>query len=388
MRLKMSIQSKNNLAYVMTYKNVLADIKRNRLTPGARLIPITELAKKYDVSYMTAQRAIKMLQDEGVLEAKKGSGIFIKNLDNKNENGSKGNGFSYSPNNITSNIQDKSAVKSISIVLPFWLSWHGKAAVYSTVRGFMEISQKQGWKTDLITKDGNFVDLKFSQKIIDRDVDGLLWIAPNPWDITNIVRLIDKGIEVIPTGRGFPDIPLDAVEIDLLDLGSQIVNFCISKEHDKILILSGNIEEPFLDTISATIVKGIKNELQTRNINLSDNVVCQACMPPEDLKHAKLAIEEHADANAIICMSETIFPAIEDLDKRNFYKDPSSIVIINCTGEHGHNPDYVGRIPVVKISRPYEDIGRAAGLRLLNKWQGEKPNGLDLKAKMIIPDSL
>lgn len=383
----MTIAAKDTLAYIKTYKSVLRDIKAHDISPGTRLLPLTEMAKKYKVSYMTVQRAVKMLQDEGVLEAKRGGGIFVNdpggNLQDK-EN--RNNNITASSKTIVNNTGEQNKTKNISAIVPYWVSWHGKAAVYSTIKGFMEIGEKQGWKIDLVFKQDNFVDLDFSNKMLKRGVEGLLWIAPNPWDLANIVRLIDNGLEIVTTGRGFPEIPLDAVEVDLLDMGAKIVEYCISNNHEKMLILSANIKEPFIDTISASIVEGIRKAVKARKMPFADDQICQVCMPPDALKHTKMALEEHPDANAIVIMSETIIPAIEALEKNNFYKNPSSMVIINCTGEHGINPDYIGRIPVLKVSRPYEKIGQVAALRFMEKWEGKKLETPDLKVKLITPN--
>lgn len=384
----MTIVSKNSLAYVKTYNSVLADIQGHGLTPGTRLVPLTELAKKYDVSYMTVQRAVKMLQEEGILEAQKGSGIFVKDINGIDKNKTSGEeGFTASSKSIANNVQNKTKPRNVCMVLPYWISGHGKAAIYSIVRGFVEIGEKQGWKSDLLFKEDNIVSLDFSNKILNRGIDGVLWIGPSPWDLTNIVRLIDNGLDVITTGRGFPEIPLDAVEADLLDLGAKIVQYCITNKHDNILILSANITNPFKDTISAEIVEGIRKSMREKNLPFSEERVCQVCMPPEELKHAKRALEEHPDVNAIVIMSETIFPAVEELDKKGFFKDPSSRIIINCTGDYGNNPGFVGRIPVAKVTRPYENIGQSAARKFIEKWGGEKGEYPDLKARIIEPKS-
>lgn len=382
----MTIASKNSLAYVKTYNNVLADIQGHGLTPGTRLVPLTELAKKYDVSYMTVQRAVKMLQDEGILEAQKGSGIFVKDLTGLDKTKSSSDSeITASSKSIANELHNKTKPRNVCMVLPYWVSGHGKAAIYSLVRGFVDIGEKKGWKSDIIFKDNNIVTLDFSEKMLNRQIDGVLWIGPSPWDLTNIVRLIDNGLDVITTGRGFPEIPLEAVEADLIDLGIQIVEYCLSRQHDNIVILSANINNPFKDTISAEIVEGIRRAMQAKNRQLSDEQICQVCMPPEELKHTKRAMEEHPDANAIVIMSETIFPAIEDLDKKNFFKDPASMVIINCTGDYGTNPNHIGRIPVAKVTRPYENIGQAAALKFIEKWEGEKRDYPDLHIKIIEP---
>jgi DNA-binding GntR family transcriptional regulator len=65
------------------YRRVVDDItekiKRADLTPGERLPTYAQLAEQYGVSVSTAQAALRILRDRGLIEGHQGKGTFIAN---------------------------------------------------------------------------------------------------------------------------------------------------------------------------------------------------------------------------------------------------------------------------------------------------------------------
>src|SRR5690554_4448935 len=59
-------------------KRMRDDIVSLGLEPGTRIQPLRELAVRYDTSYITARKAINMLCSEGLLDSRRGAGIYIR----------------------------------------------------------------------------------------------------------------------------------------------------------------------------------------------------------------------------------------------------------------------------------------------------------------------
>ncbi|MFI1967844.1 GntR family transcriptional regulator [Streptomyces cinnamoneus] len=64
--------------YVQITNALRAAILTKTLTPGERLPSQNELTKRYQVSRATVQRALRDLQDEGLIVARQGSGVFVR----------------------------------------------------------------------------------------------------------------------------------------------------------------------------------------------------------------------------------------------------------------------------------------------------------------------
>lgn len=64
-------------AYERVAESIRDDIRRGDLRPGDRLPGNRALAERYDVALGTAQKALRLLQDEGWLKASPSVGVFV-----------------------------------------------------------------------------------------------------------------------------------------------------------------------------------------------------------------------------------------------------------------------------------------------------------------------
>lgn len=73
----MEYQNSNLMVYFQFYLRLKNDILRKDLAPGARLATLDELADQYGVSNGSVRRALDMLEREGLIQKKRGAGIFV-----------------------------------------------------------------------------------------------------------------------------------------------------------------------------------------------------------------------------------------------------------------------------------------------------------------------
>jgi DNA-binding GntR family transcriptional regulator len=52
-------------------------IMAGELTPGDRLPSYTEMNKHFDITVTTAQRSLRILKNEGLVEGRQGKGLFV-----------------------------------------------------------------------------------------------------------------------------------------------------------------------------------------------------------------------------------------------------------------------------------------------------------------------
>ena len=71
------------------YRQLMDSIKRKilsgELAVGDKLESERDMSKKYNISRMTVRKALKFLENEGVLESIRGSGTYVKNLPKNND---------------------------------------------------------------------------------------------------------------------------------------------------------------------------------------------------------------------------------------------------------------------------------------------------------------
>jgi DNA-binding transcriptional regulator YhcF (GntR family) len=64
--------------YQQVANSLRASILTKKLGPGEKLPSGTELAERFSVARMTAQQAIRVLKDEGLVVSRQGSGVFVR----------------------------------------------------------------------------------------------------------------------------------------------------------------------------------------------------------------------------------------------------------------------------------------------------------------------
>lgn len=340
-----------------------------------------------NVSYMTAQKAIKALQIQGVLEARPGDGVYITGKPKPFE----GSIVSFLETNDGGGKPAKNGCGSytIAVVMPYWVCERGEAQIYRIIRGILAQSDPHHWSIELIHNSGDLSTHEsshpdFIDKIESRKPDGIVWLQPILSHKMNLMRLVDRGHKVVVTGREFPDIPVACVQMDLADLAKKSIDYLIEKGSDKIAMLTGPIEGQFKDPHSVDIVKAFKSEFNRRGIDFSDELICQAAFSTYDSMIVHSFIEAHPDINGIVCLHELhIIEELEKMDCTGFFS--SAINMVNTSGIY-----YQGRYNLFKcfsmanVQWPLENIGRGIIREFEKEWLDEYENKpIDLSVSIL-----
>lgn len=332
---------------------------------------------------MTAQKAIKALQLQGVLEAKPGDGLYIvgdlKPLEESVQE------FIYKQND--SKIQ-KSKTLSIGIVMPFWLSQRGDGAIYELVKGIVSESDKYHCPVELIHNSSNESELPaFVNKIHRRNFSGIAWLQPPPWHKMNLMRLIDLGYDVVITGRNFKDIPTQCVRFDHQDMAKKIADFFFEEiGAKKIGVFTGPIEGFIPDPYSVDIVNALQEEFSRRGRELPHENICQAFLSQRHDLIVKDFISNNLDLDGLICLHELLVPDIENMDKANAFGRKEKIPMIDISGIFNISQHQMEHIKIVGLEWPLENMGKAVIRKFEDKWLTVNDAGtekIDLSVNLI-----
>ena len=372
---------------ILTYEKICADVAHDKLPAGTKLKSIQELAKRYQVSYLTAQKAVKMMQKNGIVKCRRGDGTYLTGVAPIN-NGTSSDSAPYG----TATIQDPDKVYSIGMVMPYWINVtnEGAMAFHRATKGFLSQLDNQRLRIEMINNEFHeAAKPDFVEKIIQKNLDGIYWVAPQPEHQMNIMRLIDKGIVVVGTGRRFPDIPFTSTFVDMTDMAAKIAEYCANKDKKNIIVLCGVLEGELMDANSAEFVTCFRASLSNHHIDLQDNQIGQTAIFTRDnkvlMELGRNFLERHPEADAIISYHDAFFPLIEELDTKDFWENPESMIVVDVNAEFGFNYTQVGRLPVIRILMPIETLGCAAALEFEKKWLGKANNVLDLTVTLSPP---
>ncbi len=368
----------------------------NKLAPGTKLKPIHELAKQYKVSYLTAQKAVKLLQNEGVVISRRGDGTYVADIAAKRALG----GMEQVPPAVPTvgsgpqTARQGVAECSIGIIMPYWMSDQGAMAFHRITKGFLNHIDRHHWRVEMINSAYHEAALpNFVDKIVARDLKGIFWVTPQPEHQMNMMRLMDRGVATVAAGRRFPDLPLKSFFADMTDLAEKMVDYCLKRNHKKIILLTGLIEGQEADANSVTIVKEVRKALKAKGRELPDSNIGQAAIFTYENKVLEILVrhflQQHSDADTIISYHEEFFPIIEALDKQDFWPRAEKMIIMNVNGEFAFNRNCIGRVPVTRISLPLENMGVASAREFENLWLNqESDHPVDLSVRLICPDGL
>ncbi len=377
--------TKADSLYKRTAEKIYSSLVINKANPGEKLLPIKILCKNYDISYLTAQRAISYLQKEGILISKRGSGTYLteKILDeakNKRIQMIAGSSPQTPVTEIMESMERKS--RSIGIIFPYWMKEHGEFAYHKIVRGFLNSIDTLNWRVEMINNFSHQASHPdFVDKIIEKRIDGILWLSPQIEHKMNIMRLIDHNLYVVGVGRAFPELPFKSIFADFDELAKKIVKK-YWKSGKKVVLLIGPTEGLLRDENSCTFAEKMKEALRLENFELPDeNIGATAIFTPGCKELEKLTIDflsHHADADIIVCYHEEFLSAIEKLDNQNFWKSPRP-TILSINADFGLRIEKAGTIPVNLINLPLESLGTVAARNFKEKWTSEPLEPFDIK---------
>lgn len=368
-----------------TYNKIAEELASNNYSIGTKLQPIRLLAKKFNVSYLTAQRAIKAMQLQGALDARPGDGLYVVGtakpltcsvmelLSKKSE-----------PCVRSAEIESRST-RSIGVIMPFWLSSRGGAAIYEMVKGMVSESDKYHWPVELIHNAGNESELpEFVDKIHRRNLKGIVWLQPTTWHKMNLMRLIDIGYEVVVTGRRFTDIPVKCVKFDHQDMAKKVVEFFKRRNISNVGMLTGPIDGYIVDPYSVDIVDAVRCELEKNGLSLPYENICQAYLSHRYELIVEDFIRNTAGLQGLICLHELLMPAIEKLDKEGLFGTGKQVPLLDVSGIFNRYSHDMQGIEVVGVGWPLENMGRAVIRPFEQKWLNQEiADDIDLSVEII-----
>jgi DNA-binding LacI/PurR family transcriptional regulator len=354
-----------------TARRIAAEIARQELAPGARIQPLRELAGTYGVSYVTAQRAVKVLQEQGLLEAHPGDGIYVKK-------GGLGAVAEIKPG-------QPPVTKRVAIVQPYWIQSFGAMAIHRIIKAFMEQSDAHGWPVELIY--GSEDDARrpeFVDKFIQRGIDGVVWLRPVGLHRMNLMRLVDRGVSVVLCGRRFPELPIPAVAEDYGDIARKTLAWCREQGIVQPALLLGMLSGDGIDPYSRDLLAAYREAAKEPGYSFPSGSICQAQGVPRALHILERFVHENPDADAFVCPFSSLLKNLRDMVFAGHWKDPSRIAVIDLMYEYEQDELHdLGGMRLLKVLNPFEAMGEALCRVLASEWTEAPENEpIDLSVRI------
>lgn len=315
------------------------EICNGRFRPGDQLPTVRELAHKTKLGYNIVNRAISVLEKDGLVQKKRGAGTFISNdvkLSNK-----------------------KDTIK-IAVILPPWAENASQYVVSGLLHGVNFQTLSCGYRLELVPnqKDESF-KYDFVDKVLSYGVDGVIWLQPMPMHEANLAVLAHEKIPLAVTGRRFPNLPIECVTENVDRTAQLVINLMKEQGRKSLVMLSG----PILDAYSADRINAIKKESAAKEIQFDDDSVIVSfdhyggLFGHED--GVKRFLEKHSDFDTVFSL-HPVLKEVVNIHQSGIKHCPKDFIVVEMGADVLPIRQQWPQIPIYTIDWPLSEMGKKA----------------------------
>ncbi|MBN1482459.1 GntR family transcriptional regulator [candidate division KSB1 bacterium] len=349
--------------YFQIKDDIFKDIESGKFMAGERLPAERLLAEKYGVTRMTIRQAIKLLVDQGFLQARQGSGTYIAER---------------SPS------ANQSENKIIGVLLPDIQ----RGIMIDLIRGIEDEAHSRGYNTILCNTDNRWDKAEgYAGQLIANNVKGVIFVPIQ--DIENGARKEEKNRDLIDKfmNRGTPIVLVDhECKIKSTDIvvsdnfagGYELTRYLIDMGHRRIAIVYDFEETSISDRIA-----GYQKALRDYNIEFDPRLIqkIKEYGFTESFSELIKTIIHNIKATALFAMNDLLAADVY------YHADKLKLHIPRDISVVGYDDlPFAERLrtPLTTIHQPLYQMGRESFYLLFERLQ--KPQG-QFK-KVILPNRL
>ncbi|EIP99611.1 transcriptional regulator [Opitutaceae bacterium TAV1] len=369
-------KSSDRLLHVRVANRLLDHLRKENLEPETRIKALRELAQDYEVSYQTIQKSVQLLKTRGVLDIRKGDGIYlVQSLDSEKKTPTE------PPAEDSGNTAKKRQRQTdhvIAVVTPVWASdelpeHFGQPAIHRLLAGFLAECDQYHWGIEMIynAPPDEAARPEFVDKILRRGVDGVLWLRPDVGHRMNMMRLIDRGLFVVGCGRQFPEIPTRNVSEDHAKIATACLQWLKARGKTQIGMLTavaeGRQADPFAVELNAIFAHAAEQE----GLSLPASAICQAFRLPTAIREdvLRLFFQRNRHINGIICAYNPLLSVLEQLALRDELPQVNDLICVDLMSDYRPVvPSAGSHLHAVGVQNPLEDIGRHLASEFIGRW--------------------
>lgn len=354
---------------IAKYEEILKSIKeqldKGELKAGDRIESEHQLCQKFSVSRQTVRHAISVLEQDGIIERRRGSGTYIK-----------------SSVNIEKNQQKTMFVAVMTTYVDEYI-------FSAIIKGIEHELSRAGYGMQVSFTNNTVEKERFILKnILEKGmVDGLIAETtrsglPNP-NLDIYEKIMKKGIPVLFINSHYTG--LDAPYVSLNDkmAGKMITNHLLKCGHHNIAAIfkadDGQGHQRYAGYIEALMEADIKIRSQSVVWIDTDEVYNLH----ED---ASWILRRIRDCSACVCYNDEVASGLVGICLEQGIRVPEDLSIISIDDSNLAN---YCEVPLTSAKNPVEDLGKIAALEMLELLRGMPvPKATELDPEVINRNSV
>lgn len=344
----MADTEKKTAKYRFLVDTIKEKIKNGEYEPGERMESENTLSEQFGYSRQTVRQALSVLEQEGLIERRRGSGTYISSESRRTPRGN-----------------------SIAIVTTYISDY-----IFPTIiRGIEETLTNAGYDLTLnVTNNHVEEEARILQSLISRRVDGVIvegtkTAFPNP-NVELYRRLEKMGVPVVFFNSYYRDLP-DSVYVvtDDRKAGLQAVDLLIEKGCRRV----------------GGVFKSDDMQGHGRYAGFSEGLIHNGCVLGDDnviwyttAERSRLFRPDNSDymferlrgCDGIVCYNDQIAYGVIDLLQKHNVRVPEDVLVI------GFDDSSISEYSPVKITsfvHPKVEMGRAAANKLIHMLRSSEP---------------
>ena len=359
----MAVQ-KSEPKYLKIVNWIKQQIAEEALTVGDRLQSENELSTAFSLSRQTVRQATSILENDGILERRRGSGTYV----------------------ASTRIVQRAVTMNIGVITTYLDDY----LFPRVIRGIDQVLTRNNYSMQLaITYNKVENEMKILEAMLEKGVDGLI-VEPTKSGLPNLNAELYKqikrqGIPCLFIHACYQGLNFPYVAMDDYACGKAAVDYLMEKNHIRV---AGIFKA---DDIQGHLrYAGCAGELKKNKVLLQEDSI--VWFTTEDLdsdvvENFEQRILKRLDGcSAVICYNDQIALRVMDLLARNNKSVPEDISVISFDNS---NLATLGPVGLTTFTHPKEELGRVAAenlMKIIHKEQFEM--NVKFKPELIERDSV
>lgn len=313
-------------------------VEKGELRPGDKLYSENQLSDMFHLSRQTVRQAVGVLQREGLLERRRGSGTYLLGMEEP----------------------PRKPTKTIGVVTTYLNDY----IFPSIVQGIEEVLTQAGYSIQLmITYNKTENEARALRSLLEKDVDGLI-IEPSKSALPNLNRALydkiqRKKLPCLFINGFFPDMGFPCVALDDYEAGRIAAQYLLARGHTQIggIFKSDDIQGHLRYSGYAQAL--LKNGQGIRGDNILWYVTEDVSQIFEEEDEGRI-LQRLGGCTAAVCYNDQIALRLMELLRRHGYRLPKDFSLVSFD-----NSELASMSGLASVDHPKEVLGQAAARGML-----------------------
>lgn len=331
--------------YIQIKDDIFDDIETGEYSPDEKLPSERQLAEKYDVTRVTISKAVKILDEQGYINIRRGAGSFV--MDRKHS--------------VNGNLNEV-----IGVLVPDIK----RGIMVDLLRGIEDEAIANGYSTILCNTDNQLNKANmYVDQLLGIGANGVIYYPIQKLNseedrvLEVVQRLIDNDSPLVLIDHECKQITTDLVVTDNFGGGFEMTEYLVEMGHRRIAVVYDYMETSIKDRIS-----GYKESLRRNNIEFDPNLIqnIKEYGFTESFSELVELIKNELKATGIFAMNDLLATDIYFHANKLGIKIPEDLSVVGY--DDLQFTDQIST-PLTTIHQPLYEMGRESLKLLLERFE-------------------